>query len=211
MALSVWSLFAAAYLVTTLSPGPNVLLVLNRALRYGWTSIYVTILGNLACQLLIITAIAFGIGALLAQNPYFHQVMKVIGGAYLTYYGLRILYPALRGGGGPNLQLDGERGQERQGFFKGFREAFLVSASNPKTVIFLSAFLPQFIDGAGSIPLQFAIMFTTIALIVTSIHTLYALSATELKKRVFRPRTGRLISAVTGVLFSFLGIGILIG
>jgi threonine/homoserine/homoserine lactone efflux protein len=211
MTFSLWSIFAASYLVTTLSPGPNVLLVLNQALKYGWRSIYVTILGNLFCQLLIIAAIALGIGALVARNPYLYEIMKMIGGTYLIYYGMRILYRLVRGeNGNLPLPLDGTQVREQQTFVAGFREAFFVSASNPKTVIFLSAFLPQFVDSQRSIPLQFAIMFVTIALIVASIHTLYALSASELKRRIVNRRTNQALSVVTGALFAVLGIGIVV-
>ncbi|PCI86752.1 MAG: hypothetical protein COB24_08340 [Hyphomicrobiales bacterium] len=65
MDLSLWFIFCVAYIGITFSPGPNVLIVLGHAAKYGFRSIFITIAGNLLTQLAIIIAIGFGVGSLL--------------------------------------------------------------------------------------------------------------------------------------------------
>ncbi|WP_312270463.1 LysE family translocator [Pseudomonas sp.] len=87
MTLHVWFVFCVAYLVTTLSPGPNVLLVIRNTLRYGARGTLATLAGNLTAQLFVIILVALGIGALVAAMPMAFLAMKLIGAAYLIYLG----------------------------------------------------------------------------------------------------------------------------
>ncbi|MCM3487671.1 LysE family transporter, partial [Kocuria rosea] len=66
MSIQTWMLFAAAYLATTLSPGPNVLLVIRNTVRYGAHGTAATIAGNLVAQGVIVLLVALGVGAVLA-------------------------------------------------------------------------------------------------------------------------------------------------
>jgi threonine/homoserine/homoserine lactone efflux protein len=69
MSLHTWFLFATAYLVTTISPGPNVLLVIRNTVRYGSRGTASTIAGNLLAQLMVVILVALGVGAVLAAMP----------------------------------------------------------------------------------------------------------------------------------------------
>lgn len=91
MTFHLWTLFFLAYLVTTLSPGPNVLLVLKNSIQFGWKSAFITIFGNLTCQFLIVCLVALGVGALLQTLPVWFVVMKILGGSYLIYLGIKAL------------------------------------------------------------------------------------------------------------------------
>ena len=140
MTFHLWTLFFLAYLVTTLSPGPNVLLVLKNSIQFGWKSAFITIFGNLTCQFLIVCLVALGVGALLQTLPVWFLVMKILGGTYLIYLGIK----ALRSKKKSTFDaIDNTvvTKSTKTGLAL-FGEAFLVSASNPKTLIFLSAFLP---------------------------------------------------------------------
>lgn len=97
MALHLWLTFSFAYLLTSLIPGPNVLLTVRNALRYGPSGMGMTLFGNLTAQLLTITAVAMGVGALLISLPTAFLVLKLAGASYLIYLGLR----QLLGKGGP--------------------------------------------------------------------------------------------------------------
>lgn len=59
---NTWMLFALAYLLATLTPGPNVLLVVKNGLQHGWRAALVSILGNLGCQAILIGLVAMGVG-----------------------------------------------------------------------------------------------------------------------------------------------------
>ena len=90
------------------------------------------------------------------------------------------------------------------------REAFLVSASNPKTIIFLCALLPQFLDHQSSLPIQFFIMYLTICAIVSLVHLCYVALARR-AGNYLKPGNGqRLFGRITGGLFITLGGAILL-
>ncbi|MEZ7196264.1 LysE family translocator [Pseudodesulfovibrio karagichevae] len=209
MNMEMWVMFFLAYLVTTLSPGPNVLLVLKNSIRHGWKSAFITVLGNLSCQFLIVCLVAVGVGHLLSELPFWFVVMKTVGGAYLIYLGIRNLRAARKGKGTALAEPEagGVAGKPRRSLFL---EAFLVSASNPKTLIFLSAFLPQFLDTAHPVSEQFTIMFATICAIVTTVHLGYSYLIASLGHRFSFKDFGRRIDKLTGGLFIAMGGGILL-
>jgi threonine/homoserine/homoserine lactone efflux protein len=207
MALHLWLGFALAYLITTLSPGPNVLLVIRNSLRYGAPSAGVTILGNLLSQLMVVLLVACGVGAVIAALPQFFLLMKVAGAGYLIWLGIK----QIRSGGSvsASAEADEQRAIPAASKAKLFREAFLVSSSNPKTLIFLSAFMPQFIDQSRPLPLQFAIMYLTIAACVLCVHCVYSVSVSQLKHKLRSSRLVRTFKYLGGSLFVLLGLRLL--
>ncbi len=204
MNLETWLLFFIAYLVITLSPGPNVLLVIKNAVKYGYKVASLTIIMNLFCQLIIITLVAFGAGALLAKSPMLFFALKLIGGAYLIYLGITGLLTKAG-----STQVNEEQPALKLSYTKVCKEAFLVSASNPKTVIFLSAFLPQFISMDTSISLQFTTMFLTICLIVIFVHLAYSYIAKNINKKWSGLKTKPIFSKITNSAFIAFGCGVL--
>ncbi|SBS28021.1 Homoserine/homoserine lactone efflux protein [Marinomonas spartinae] len=206
MAFHIWTVFFLAYLVTTLSPGPNVLLVLKNSIQFGWKSAFITILGNLSCQFLIVCLVALGVGALLQTVPTWFLVMKIMGGTYLIYLGIK----ALRSNKKSAFDAVDTNVTQKKAGGALFVEAFLVSASNPKTLIFLSAFLPQFLTLDSPAYQQFSVMFVTICAIVTCVHIGYAFGIARLGKRFSLKNMEAKISKVTGGLFITMGGGILL-
>lgn len=133
MSPQTWILFAAAYLATTLSPGPNVLLVVRNTVRYGTRGTATTIAGNLLTQLVIVILVALGVGAVLAAIPPLFIGMKVVGALYLMYLGFKQFRASQ-----PKDESSTEASFSRTpGNRRVFMEAILVSGSNPKTLIFL--------------------------------------------------------------------------
>ncbi|RQS02817.1 LysE family translocator [Burkholderia sp. Bp9002] len=205
MSVQTWLLFAAAYLVTTLTPGPNVLLVVRNTVRYGGRGTAATIAGNLVAQLAVVVLVALGVGAVLAAMPPLFVAMKVVGAVYLMYLG----YKQLRG---PRAAADAAAGMAPvvvpdRG--KLFREALLVSASNPKTLVFLSAFMPQFIAHDRSLPLQFAEMYLTVASCVVIVHCVYSAGVHRLHRGFGMTRWVHAIKRGSGLLFVALGVRLL--
>lgn len=207
MNIETWALFSIAYFVTTLSPGPNVMLVLKNSVQHGWKSALVTIVGNLSCQLVIISLVAVGIGELLVRFPAWFVAMKVIGGGYLIYLGVKSLCST-------RLSLLPQKKGHKEVVPKStmslFVEAFFVSASNPKTMIFLSAFLPQFLDVGKDYAGQFSIMYLSICVIVTCVHLSYSYGIAYLGRCFSLSHFEEKLSKVTGGLFISMGSGVLL-
>lgn len=204
MNLETWLLFFIAYLVITLSPGPNVLLVVKNAVRYGYKVASITILMNLICQLIIITLVAFGAGAILVKSPMLFLSLKVIGGAYLIYLGVKGLLTKVE-----STIVNDEQLTQPFSYANVCKEAFLVSASNPKTVIFLSAFLPQFISSDIAISLQFTTMFLTICAIVMMVHLAYSYVAKNVDKKWSGLKSKPIFSKITNSAFIAFGCSVL--
>ena len=208
MKIELWVMFFLAYLVTTLSPGPNVLLVLKNSIRHGWKSAFITVLGNLSCQFLIVCLVAVGVGQLIQELPFWFVVMKSVGGAYLIYLGIKNLRASRKA----KSVLTEETAETAPATSRTslFVEAFGVSASNPKTLIFLSAFLPQFLDATHPPYEQFTIMFVTICAIVTSVHLSYSFLIASFGKAISFKDFSRKVDKITGGLFVAMGGGILL-
>ncbi|MBR7991090.1 LysE family translocator [Burkholderia cenocepacia] len=198
MSIQTWMLFAAAYLATTLSPGPNVLLVIRNTVRYGAHGTAATIAGNLVAQGVVL--VALGVGAVLAAMPPLFVAMKVIGAAYLIFLGVRQLRgerKAAASSGAAEIAAPDRR--------KLFREALFVSGSNPKTMIFLSAFMPQFIVHDRPLALQFVVMYATIACTVVVVHSVYSAGVRRLHRGFGMSRAVRALKRASGLLFVGLG------
>jgi homoserine/homoserine lactone efflux protein len=204
--LETWLLFFVAYLTITLSPGPNVLLVIKNAVKYDYKAAIVTILSNLFCQLMIVTLVAFGAGTILEKSPMLFVALKLIGGAYLICLGITGLLKKE----GTSKKCDVEvKNQMHFSSSKVFKEAFLVSVSNPKTVIFLSAFLPQFISTDVPVGWQFTMMFLTICIIVMSVHLIYSYIAKNINKKWSGLKAKPIFSKITNSAFIAFGFGVL--
>lgn len=205
MTLHLWITFALAYLATTLSPGPNVLLVVRNALRYGPPAMAVTLLGNLAAQLLVTSGVALGVGAMLVALPAAFLVLKISGAGYLIFLGLRQLFTRTAS----NPPAEAVAVYPSASNWKIGTEAFLVSASNPKTLIFLCAFLPQFLDHERPVFWQFMVMYLTVAAIVVVVHSVYCGIAYRFSKRLNSARWVLNVKRATGALFIGLGMRLL--
>ena len=206
MSFSLWLAFAATIAIASLSPGPNVLITMSHSLKYGWRAARFTILGNLLCLFLISIIAAVGVGAVINSTPLAYSIMKIGGGLYLIYLGISMIRSTLK-----NLNQividevdDGKMPKPHMLI----AESFMVTASNPKAIVFLSAVFPQFLDSTAPILQQFGVMFLTIIAIVVLIHSAYALLVSRFRKQMLRSRVRKIISRITGVTFIGLGIGV---
>jgi len=181
-------------------PGPSVLFVIGRSLALGRRGGLLSVLGNAAGELLQIAGVALGLGVVLAESVLLFTVVKFAGAAYLIYLGI---VAVLHRRGGPAGPAPSRPATTR----RILREGFIVGATNPKSVVFFVAVLPQFVDhSAGAIPVQLALLgatFLGIALVSDSVWALAAGTA-----RQWFARSPRRVAAVTttgGVMMIGLG------
>jgi threonine/homoserine/homoserine lactone efflux protein len=181
-------------------PGPSVLFVIGRSLALGRRGGLLSVLGNAAGELLQIAGVALGLGVVLAESVLLFTVVKFAGAAYLIYLGIQAVLHRRGGPPGPNPSRPATTRRI-------LREGFVVGATNPKSVVFFVAVLPQFVDhSAGAIPLQLALLgatFLAIALVSDSVWALAAGTA-----RQWFARSPRRVAAVTttgGVMMIGLG------
>ncbi len=153
--------FSLAALLLILIPGPSVLFAIARSLSLGPTAGMLSATGNALGVLPHVVAVSLGLGALIAQSVVLFTVVKVAGAAYLVYLGVQAIRHR-------QVQATPEA-VVAAGPLKLLREGFLVGFTNPKTVVFLLAVLPQFVAPAqGAVPLQLAtlgLIFAVIAVV----------------------------------------------
>jgi threonine/homoserine/homoserine lactone efflux protein len=143
---TLW-VFLAAALVIALTPGPGIFYVGARTLAGGRAEGLASSVGTGLGGLVHVVAGAVGLSALLMASAEAFTVLKVAGALYLIWLGIR----ALRDG-----RAEAPHAVAATGARRAFREGVLVEATNPKTAVFFIAFIPQFVDPAGSVAAQFA-------------------------------------------------------
>lgn len=165
--------FALAALVLIVVPGPSVLFVIGRSLSYGRRGGLMSVLGNGLGALPLVAAVAFGVGSVVARSVVVFTVVKLVGAAYLGYLGVQAILHRRDG-----LAGSAEPGRRTLTPATMLRQGFVVGVTNPKTMVFFVAVLPQFVSfGAGAISLQMMLLglvFVTIALVCDAVWALLA-------------------------------------
>lgn len=135
--------FSLVALVAIVTPGPTMLLALSNGTRLGFQRSLPGMLGAVVSDIVLVAAVAMGLGALLAASEFWFSVVKWVGAAYLAWLGWRLL----RSHGGA-LHLPADEGAQHTPCAV-FMRCFLVAVTNPKGYLFCGALLPQFIDPAA--------------------------------------------------------------
>jgi threonine/homoserine/homoserine lactone efflux protein len=153
-------------------PGPSVLFIVSRALTLGRRAALATVIGNEVGEYVQVTAVAFGIGVVVERSIVVFTALRLAGAAYIVLLGVRTVRNR-RSMAGVLGAVAAPRSIRQI-----FREGFIVGVSNPKTVFFFAAVLPQFVaPRAGHVPVQllvFGLVFLLIALVSDSAWGLVA-------------------------------------
>ena len=165
--------FTLAALVLIVIPGPSVLFTIGRALALGRIGGLLSVLGNALGLLPVVALVALGVGGIVARSIVLFTIVKVVG---------RAVPHVSRHPGDPpphgDRQRPRSRAPRRDRAWRQLGEGFVVGVTNPKTIAFFVAVLPQFVDlEAGAVPLQMmelGLVFFVIALISDGIWALVA-------------------------------------
>ncbi|HEY8699452.1 MAG TPA: LysE family translocator [Arthrobacter sp.] len=192
--------FALASVVLIAVPGPSVLFVIGRSLALGWKGGVLTVLGNAAGQLVQVAAVALGVGMVVAQSLILFGAVKLAGAAYLVYLGIKAIRHR-RSHPFAKRQPTASSPRRLMG------EGLVVGATNPKSVVFFVAVLPQFVDyQSGTIPFQLALLGSVFLLIAIVSDSLWAIAAGS-ARQWFARSPGRIsaVEATGGALMIGLG------
>ena len=198
MGAESWAAFALALLVALAVPGPDLVLVVHAATR-GVREGASTAVGIVAGLMLHALLAAAGATALLVSAPGALTIVQLIGAGVLLWMGTSMLRAA------PSAEPDATEdiGHRTQG---GYARGFVTNATNPKALLFFAAFLPQFIDPARSLVLQFAIMAGSFAVVEVATEALIAGFAQRISP--WLGRVGRRFNQVCGGLFMAIGVAL---
>lgn len=199
MGLDTWLIYLLAATGLSLSPGPNGLLALTHGALHGRRKALFTIFGGAFGFVIAIGLSMFGIGALLQTSLVWLTVMKWLGGAYLVWLGIQVWRAAPIG-----LEVSGSAQPRAGGSL--FRQGALSALTNPKGLLFFAAFLPQFIDPARSLLVQFAVMAGTFAVIEIATEAFIASMAHRISP--WLGRVGRRFNQACGGVFIAIGVAL---
>lgn len=141
--------FIAAILVFQLIPGPGTLAILNATARNGIAAGLGAVLGTLLGDLVYMVAAVVGLAAVLHSHPALLQALQGLGAVYLGWIGVQLLLRPI------SSAPAGQEARKSAGIY--FRQAFAVSLTNPKVVLFFVAFFPLFL-AANASSLTLAVM-----------------------------------------------------
>jgi threonine/homoserine/homoserine lactone efflux protein len=196
---------AAALLIVV--PGPSVVFAVGRALSVGRRRALAAVVGNELGLMVQVAAVAGGLGAIITASAVAFTVLKLAGAAYLVVLGVNAIrhrHEAFAALGRAGAAPDGRRGVGR-----GVLDGVAVGSLNPKSAVFFTAFLPQFVDPGAPVAGQVLLLgavFTGIALVLDSLWVLAAGTARTWLAR--SPRRLAAVGGIGGVTMIGLGVGV---
>jgi threonine/homoserine/homoserine lactone efflux protein len=199
-ASNLWA-FVLASVVLIVIPGPSVLFVIGRSLALGRMGGLLSVVGNAAGMLPLVAAVALGVGTVVAQSVLLFTGIKIAGALYLVYLGVQ----AIRHRADAAAAVTGELAPRSSWRLLG--EGFVVGVTNPKTIAFFVAVLPQFVDfHAGAIPLQMATLGTAFVVLALACDSVWALAAGWARDWfAHSPQRASHLAATGGVMMIGLG------
>jgi threonine/homoserine/homoserine lactone efflux protein len=199
MSIELWLAFVAASAVLLVIPGPTILTVISYSVAQGRRANVPLVAAVALGDSTALVVSLLGLGALLATSAFWFTVVKVIGGLYLLYLGIKLLRAGVSAAQLATPSAPGSR-------WRLFVNTYLVTALNPKGIVFFVAFLPQFINPNVGVTQQLWVLACTFVAMATVNATLYAVFAASARKLLTSPRAQQRFNVAGGSLLSAAGV-----
>ncbi|WP_182377359.1 LysE family translocator [Nocardioides sp. WS12] len=201
---SQFAAFAIASILFIQVPGPSLLFTIGRALTVGRRDALLSVVGNALGLVAQVILVAIGLGAVVAASATAFTIIKLIGAAYVIYLGVQAFRH--RADARAALEQAGQGGGSPGGDLKAVRTGFVVGATNPKTIVFFVAFLPQFIDSSAAAAPQLVLLGVLFGVMAVASDTCWALAASRARDWFARkPERLDTLGAAGGVMMVGLG------
>lgn len=200
MSLDLWIAFTLASSVLLAIPGPTVMVVVSYALAKGRSSAWATVPGVTLGDFTAMTVSVLGAGAILAASATLFTVLKLLGAAYLIWLGIQLW----RADTSLEVMTDAKPAAHGRAMFW---NSYIVTALNPKSIVFFIAFVPQFVDPTGPLAIQFVILEATFLSLAAVTVLIWALLIEQIRSRFQQPSTLRIVNRIGGSLL--IGAGVL--
>ncbi|WP_321354714.1 LysE family translocator [Pseudomonas extremaustralis] len=186
MDLATLALFLPACFALNMAPGPNNLLSVSNATRYGYRASCLAGIGRLLAFAGMIALASAGLAVVLQTSALLFYGIKVLGAAYLVYLAVQ-LWRA-------DPQAQAESTAAKVGLWALARQEFLVAAGNPKAILILTAFLPQFVVPGEPITPQFTLLGAMFLMLEWIAISAYAYMGLHMRRWFAEPRGKRLFN-----------------
>ncbi len=178
---SQWIAFVMASILFIQVPGPSLLFTIGRALTVGRRDALLSVVGNAIGITVQVFLIAVGLAAVVTASSAAYTIVKVAGATYVIWLGIQAIRhraDARATLGTPVDRAGVEGGRPKGAWGKSLGTGFVVGVTNPKTIVFFVAFLPQFVNaGAGHVGIQMALYGIVFGALATCSDTVWALAA----------------------------------
>ena len=201
---SQWLAFLVASILFIQVPGPSLLFTIGRALTVGRREALLSVVGNGIGVTVQVLLVAVGLGAVVAASATAYTVIKVAGAAYVIWLGIQ----AIRHRGGAREALEAQVATTRG---HALRIGFVVGVTNPKTILFFVAFLPQFTNtAAGHVGVQMAVLGLVFGVMAICSDSIWAVLASKARDWFARqPHRLDHLGAAGGTMMVGVGVTLL--
>lgn len=201
--MEFWTLlfFIPACFALNMTPGPNNLLAMNNARRYGFKVALLAGMGRIAAFSVMISLTASGLAMVLYASETLFLAIKLFGAIYLIW----IAFNLWRSTASPLSSVIHSLSQ-----FALVRQEFTLAAGNPKAILIFTAFLPQFVDPAINIDQQFFALGTTFLLLETLTISIYAVFGLYLRHWFAKPKMAQIFNRACAIFLTFSGVNLLL-
>jgi len=199
MELHVFIAFVIATAIMIALPGPSVLLTVAHSISFGWKRGIVTVAGATMGIAVQLTIAAIGLASMLNVVAHAFEWLRWIGAVYLIYLGIK----QWRSANDP-MEIETASVSKKNLFFQGL----VITIFNPKSLIFIAAFLPQFINVSSPVRAQLIIIVPTFLLITFAVTSVWALAAGKASKFFRSQKALQVVSRTSGGLMVAAGVGL---
>ncbi|BEP63070.1 LysE family translocator [Variovorax sp. V213] len=199
MPVELWLAFVAASAVLLIIPGPTILTVISYSMSHGRRANVPLVAAVALGDSTALVVSLLGLGALLATSAFWFTVVKWAGGLYLLYLGIKLLRAGIASADIAAPAAPASR-------WRLFANTYLVTALNPKGIVFFVAFLPQFLSPAADMTRQLWVLAVTFVAMAALNATLYAVFAGSARRLLSSPRAQRRFNLAGGSLLSAAGV-----
>jgi len=203
MTLSTFLLYLAAVALLVLSPGPTMLMCMTNSLQHGPRRALASVAGSVSAVLGVMLLSALGLGALLAASETAFLILKSVGAAYLIWLGIKTFRSRATVFAPQATDPDGQR--RPQSYARLYLQGLMVGGSNPKAILFFTAFFPQFINPTASFLPQFSLLAGTFVSFEFTVLSGCALGVARLAPALRSSSRMQWFNRVSGGLFTLMG------
>ncbi|WP_423998403.1 LysE family translocator [Maribacter sp. IgM3_T14_3] len=198
--------FSVATFVLSLSPGPDNIFVLIQSISNGKKQGLAVVAGLMSGCLVHTTLLAFGVSAVIKDNPTIFTGIKVFGAAYLLYLAIMVYR------GGDAIAIEGES-KNKKSLYALYKQGFIMNVFNPKVIIFFLAFFPGFLfSDSLSTVLQFYTLGFLFILVSSVVFSGIAILSGQISNFLkTKNRTGFILKWIQIVVFIGIAVYLFFG
>jgi homoserine/homoserine lactone efflux protein len=203
MSIDFLIIFSVTVFIASIIPSPSMLLALTHGINFGAKRSIASALGNITITFVQASVSIAGLGSILIASESVFQIIKLLGAVYLIYMGINILRSS-------KLLFADESDYKikNSSFKKMFIRSALVTAGNPKAILFFTAVFPQFINTKSDFLIQFCVLMTICLIIAFICFMIYAVCGQKVMTIFLKYTIGNYLKKIIGGTFIGAGIGL---